>query len=104
MGPRPATLPKDDRLDLASVGKCRSDPARLRAQNRQRGRGRHSLDIARDLQRPLTIDETVRPLQPLPYVPCFASARPMACDRGTVPPLDLNLLTVYVPFTWARLQ
>ena len=60
MGQRPANLPKDDRLDLASVGKCRSDPARLRAQGKQRGRGRHSLDIGRDLKRPLTIDETVQ--------------------------------------------
>lgn len=61
---RPANPLKDDRLDLSASGKCRSDPARLRAQGRQRGRGRHSLDIGRDLKRTMTnptIDENVRP-------------------------------------------
>lgn len=61
---RPANPLKDDRLDLSASGKCRSDPARLRAQGRQRGRGRHSLDIGRDLKRTITnptIDENVWP-------------------------------------------
>ncbi len=65
VGQRPANMAKDDRLDISSVGKCRSDPARMRAGNRQRGRGRHSLDIGRDLKRAPTIDETVRALHPL---------------------------------------
>lgn len=62
VGQRPAHPVKDDRLDITSSGKCRSDPARMRAQRGQRGRGRHSLDVARDLKRTFTnptIDENV---------------------------------------------
>ena len=51
---------RDDRLDISSSGKSRSDPARMRARAGQRGRGRHSLDVARDLKRSPTIDEDVR--------------------------------------------
>ena len=54
---------RDERLDISSSGKSRSDPARMRARAGQRGRGRHSLDVGRDLKRSLTnptIDENVR--------------------------------------------
>ena len=51
---------RDDRLDISSSGKSRSDPARMRARAGQRGRGRQSLDVARDLKRSPTIDENVR--------------------------------------------
>ena len=68
VGQRPANMAKDDCLDISTVGKCRSDPARMRAGNRQRGRGRHSLDIGRDLKRAPTIDETVRSLHPSLHV------------------------------------
>ena len=53
---------RDDRLDISSSGKSRSDPARMRARAGQRGRGRQSLDVGRDLKRGLTnptIDENV---------------------------------------------
>ena len=50
---------RDDRLDISSSGKSRSDPARMRARAGQRGRGRQSLDVARDLKRSPTIDENV---------------------------------------------
>ena len=91
MGQRPANLPKDDRLDLASVGKCRSDPARMRAQTRQRGRGRHSLDIGRDLKRPLTIDETVRPL----HTPSHARCSPLGGHATT---LYGNVLALHLAY------
>ena len=51
---------RDDRLDISSSGKSRSDPARMRVRAGQRGRGRQSLDVARDLKRSPTIDENVR--------------------------------------------
>ena len=70
VGQRPATVAKDDRLDISTIGKCRSDPARMRAGNRQRGRGRHSLDIGRDLKRAPTIDETVLHSHHPLRVPC----------------------------------
>ena len=82
VGQKAAAVAKDDRLDLASVGKCRSDPARMRAQGRQRARGRHSLDIAHDLkQRPHTIDETVRPR--------ISACMPNAPHRGPLQKCDL---------------
>lgn len=64
VGQRPAVPAKDDRLDLAASGKCRSDPARMRGRVAQRGRGRQSLDTARELKRYMTsptISENVRP-------------------------------------------
>ncbi len=70
VGQRPANMPKDDRLDISTIGKCRSDPARMRAGIRQRGRGRHSLDIGRDLKRAPTIDETVLHSHRALHVPC----------------------------------
>ena len=68
---RPGAPFKDDRLELSSSGKSRSDPARMRARAGQRGRGRQSLDVGRDLKRGLTnptIDENVRDAPPLGYL------------------------------------
>lgn len=56
-------MPKDDRLDLSSSGKSRSDPARGRMRANNRSRGRHSIDLGRDLKKHMaaeTIDENVR--------------------------------------------
>jgi hypothetical protein len=58
-------MPRDDRLDLGSSGKSRSDPARTRSLRTggARGRGRHSIDLGHDLKRAMaaqTIHEDVR--------------------------------------------
>jgi hypothetical protein len=55
-------LPRDDRLDLSASGKSRSDPARVRMRGNSRNRGRHSIDLGRDLKKHMasqTIDENV---------------------------------------------
>ncbi len=58
-------IPRDDRLDLSASGKSRSDPARGRMRAGARSRGRHSIDLGRDLKKHMaaqTIDENVRGL------------------------------------------
>ena len=71
---RPGAPLRDERLEISSSGKSRSDPARMRARAGQRGRGRQSLDLARDLKRSLanpTIDENVRGLPILGFRKSF---------------------------------
>lgn len=73
-------MPRDDRLDLGSSGKSRSDPARTRSLRAggARGRGRHSIDLGHDLKRAMaaqTIHEDVRTLMHLSLAcsPSYAS-------------------------------
>ena len=89
VGQRPANMLKDDRLDISTIGKCRSDPARMRAGIRQRGRGRHSLDIGRDLKRAPTIDETVLHSHRALHVPCSTWDLLATTVHGALQPMHM---------------